>query len=172
MRAHITITTLSEGITCLHNHCINLMQIALYWTLITTLLQLTASRATTLWLKQTTLFLQCTLLRLSFPSYVSPSSPSPLPVSDLFFTITVPPTINMGTEVTTVCPIPNIPQATVMAENPLGTNDITYCNVTSERGSFRSRSVTVVDPTQQGLFALVLIITHLLRLVGQRWPTG
>ena len=75
MRAHITITTLSEGITCLHNHCINLMQIALYWTLITTLLQLTASRATTLWLKQTTLFLQCTLLRLSFPSYLLPLLP-------------------------------------------------------------------------------------------------
>lgn len=110
------------------------------------------------------------LLRLAFPSYLLLSSP--LPVSDLFFTTSVPPTINMGTEVTTVCPIPNIPQATVMAENPLGTNDITYCNVTSERGSFRSRSVTVVDPTQQGLFALVLIITHLLRLVGQRWPTG
>ena len=107
-----------------------------------------------------------TLLSLS-PSFLHPFSPyasllclfllssSPLlssSVSDLFFTTTVPPTINMNTDVTTVCPIPNIPQATVTAENPLGTNEITYCNVTSERGSFRSRSVAVVDPTQQGLF--------------------
>ena len=59
-----------------------------------------------------------------------------------------------------------------MAENPLGTNNITYCNVTSERGSFRSRSVTVVDLTQQGLLALILIITDLLRLVDQSGLDG
>ena len=34
----------------------------------------------------------------------------------------------------------------------VGMDNITYCSVTSERGSFRSRSVTTVDPAQQGLF--------------------
>ena len=88
----------------------------------------------------------------TLPFYLSP--PSPLSASSLFFTNTVPSTINIGSGITTVCPILNIPQATVRAESPPGMNNITYCNVTSERGSFRSRSVTIVDPTQQGLFTL------------------
>ena len=77
-----------------------------------------------------------------------------LPASDLFFTSPLPPTINVGTNVTAVCPIPNIPQSTVTAENPLETDDITYCNVMSERGVFRSRSVIVIDPMQQGLLLI------------------
>ena len=81
------------------------------------------------------------------PLFFAPSLP---PASDLFFTSSVPPTINVGTNITAACPIPNIPRSTVTAEE---TDDITYCNVVSERGVFRSRSVTVTDPTQQGLLA-------------------
>jgi len=91
-------------------------------------------------------------LTLSHPlsSLSSSLPPSPPPASDLFFTSSVPPTINVGANVTAVCPIPDIPRSTVTAEE---TDDITYCNVVSERGVFRSRSVTVTDPTQQGLLA-------------------
>jgi len=90
---------------------------------------------------------------------------APLPVqfrlaSNLFFTSAVPPTINVGTNVTAVCPIPDIPQSTVTAENPLETDDITYCNVVSERGVFRSRSVTVTDPTQ--------VCTHTVFMFGPK----
>jgi len=52
----------------------------------------------------------------------------------------------------------------VTAENPLETDDITYCNVMSERGVFRSRSVTVIDPMQQGLLLFNDICFLLLQL--------
>ncbi|XP_064387090.1 receptor-type tyrosine-protein phosphatase S-like isoform X2 [Halichondria panicea] len=56
----------------------------------------------------------------------------------LFFTSPIPEQAPATTDVITLCPVPDIPTATVTAVNDTG---FSYCQVVTERGTFRSRSI-------------------------------
>ena len=65
---------------------------------------------------------------------------------NLFFTNPVPSTLNTGSEVDNfTCSVPDIPNA-VQTIFPPSPTDYLYCSVTTDRGTFRSSSVAIVDP--------------------------
>ena len=59
----------------------------------------------------------------------------------LFFTQTVPQAVYDSTNLTEVCPVPDIPAATVSVVSDEG---FSFCQVETERGTFRSRSITTL----------------------------
>ena len=65
----------------------------------------------------------------------------------LFFTQTVPQAVyDSTTYLTEVCPVPDIPAATVSIVSGEG---FSFCQVETERGTFRSRSITTQLPGEQ-----------------------
>ena len=80
----------------------------------------------------------CTLLHMKCQCQVFTHSLYFCPGRHLFFTSPVPEQAPAMVDVTTLCPVPDIPAAMVTAVNGTG---FSYCTVSTSRGSFRSRSI-------------------------------